>query len=280
VNSLDPAEAQFEAYLEERGITGAEDHHPDLGGDKKPDYRISRGGPAAIVELKGITTSRMQERVTGSKGSMVLSDDDVYGTARNTIKKATRQLRPYADRGEALIVAIANPRKFWTPTEDAEETIAVLHGNPTVAIPIATGSGEAVGEARAFCDQDGVFGGGLHRYVSASSRCTNGPMLPTRLSTGTTRTGTAGITSWSPGIELSPISSAATTGSPSPKRPREAIATCGSSRPSPPRKVWMRLRSPVVSSMGPTTSYGPSIWQPARSDVIGRGSPQPGARSG
>lgn len=165
-SSPDLAEAQFETYLEERGIAGGDDHHPDLGGAKKPDYRISRETSTAIVEVKGFKTSRMHDRLSEMRGG-VLSDDDVFGTARNKIKKATRQLRPYAGRGEALIVALANPRHLYTPTEDARETIAALHGNPAFVVPISTSSGEAVAEGQAILDQDGVFGGGLHRHVSA-----------------------------------------------------------------------------------------------------------------
>ncbi len=160
------AETQFEAYLAERGIAGGEDHHPELGAAKNPDYRISRDGPPAIVELKGCENSRMHERLLGSRGAMVLSDDDVYGSTRNTIKKATRRLRPYAGRGEALIVGVANPKKIWTPTEDAQEMIAVLHGNPAFSVPISIASGEAVASGESICAEDGVFGGGLHRYVS------------------------------------------------------------------------------------------------------------------
>jgi hypothetical protein len=177
----DLAEAQFEAYLEERGISGGSDRHPDLGGDKNPDYRISRGPSVAIVELKGIETSRMHDRLTSSTGTTMLSGNDIYGSARNTINKARRQLRPYANRGEPLVIAVANPRKLLTPTGDARETIAVLHGNPAFVLPISKSSGrlrtvllrlrgrgsEAVPEGKSLCGEDGVFGGGLHRYVSA-----------------------------------------------------------------------------------------------------------------
>lgn len=166
-SSPDLAEAQFETYLKEHGIAGGNDHHPDLGGGKKPDYRISRGTSGAIVEVKGFEISRLHDRLSESTGGGVLSDDDVFGTARNKIKKATRQLRPYAGRGEALIVALANPRRLYTPTEDAQETIATLHGNPAFVMPISTESGEAVTEGESILDRDGVFGGGLHRHVSA-----------------------------------------------------------------------------------------------------------------
>jgi hypothetical protein len=162
----DLAEAQFEAYLEERGIAGGDDHHPDLGGKKRPDYRISRGSSAVIVEIKGFTTSRMQDRLEGSTGTVILSDRDIYGTPRNKIRKAMRQLRPYAHRGEALVIALANPRRLRTPTEDAQETIVTLHGNRAFVMPISRETGDANGEGQWVYDKDGVFGGGLHRYIS------------------------------------------------------------------------------------------------------------------
>lgn len=94
LSSPDLAEAQFETYLEEHGIAGGDDHHPDLGGDKKPDYRISRGTSAAIVEVKGFETSRLHDRLSESTGGGVLSDDDVFGTARNKIKRQLDSCAP------------------------------------------------------------------------------------------------------------------------------------------------------------------------------------------
>ncbi len=68
------AEEQFEAYLLESGIEGGEDHEPDLGGgpeERRPDYRVSRGDAAAIIELKGFESSSLEEALGGGGGVVI-----------------------------------------------------------------------------------------------------------------------------------------------------------------------------------------------------------------
>jgi hypothetical protein len=266
-----PAETQFEAYLAERGIAGGEDHHPELGADKKPDYRINRDGPPAIVELKGCEVSRMQERLHGSRGAMMLSDDDVYGTARNTIKKASRQLRPYAGRGEALIVAVANPKKIWTPTEDAQETIAVLHGNPAFSVPISIASGEAAAGGESICAEDGVFGGGLHRYVSGVLTLHE----RTNARDAVERWHEENRPRWELVADRQEqmvvyLSRPATERSKRPKLCPAVTVSCACSRRSALPKAPTRRRCRAISSMAPLMSSGPSTPPTARSNASGR----------
>ena len=40
------SEHWLEEYAGQLGLDGADDHHPDLGGVKRPDYRLSRGSAA------------------------------------------------------------------------------------------------------------------------------------------------------------------------------------------------------------------------------------------
>jgi len=160
------AEEWFEDYLRERGLDGGDDQHPDLGGGLKaprPDYRISGGTEGAICEVKGFTNSKANRRMAEATGAVTLSGGDVYGSVRNTIAKAAkRQLRPYRHREEALIVVLANPRGVYVPLEQADDVIAAMYGNLGVAVPLDGSS-----DGQTIFMEDGVFGGGRHRYVSA-----------------------------------------------------------------------------------------------------------------
>lgn len=152
----------FEAYLAERKLEGGDDHHPDLGDRRRPDYRISSEGVSAICEVKEFTMSIADRRMAGSAGG-VLSGHHFYGTPRNTVGKAAKnQLRPFADRGEPLIVVLANPRSAFVPLEEAHDVIAMMYGNPGVAVSL-----DGRSPNQAIFMEDGVFGGNRHRYVSA-----------------------------------------------------------------------------------------------------------------
>lgn len=56
------SELWFEEYLLERGIGGGDDHHPDLGASRQPDYRIHSGTDTAICEVKEFKSSKADER--------------------------------------------------------------------------------------------------------------------------------------------------------------------------------------------------------------------------
>jgi hypothetical protein len=166
-----PAEHQFEAYLREVGISGGEDHQPDLGGGseaRRPDYRVSRGDAAAIIELKGFETSPVEDALERGGGMVICDQGQELSPMRNKIGKAMKQLRPYCDRPEPLIVCLANPSRLMVASENHEEVIAAMYGERSVSVSIVTpGNPEPPVDPEWFFGRNGVFGGGLHPYVSA-----------------------------------------------------------------------------------------------------------------
>jgi hypothetical protein len=126
-----PAEHQFETYLRESGIGGHDDHQPDLGGGpgaRRPDYRVVRGGAAAIVELKGFETSAMEDALACGGGVVIRDASQELAPIRNKIGEALKQLRPYRDRPEPLIVCLANPGRLMVPSESHDDVIAAMYG--------------------------------------------------------------------------------------------------------------------------------------------------------
>jgi hypothetical protein len=94
---MQPGEEQMAAYARQHGLDGADDHEPNLGGEAgapRPDFRLSRGGSAAIVEVKEYERSVLDDRMKDG-GYFTLGDKDEYGQTRDKIKDARRQLKPY-----------------------------------------------------------------------------------------------------------------------------------------------------------------------------------------
>lgn len=165
------AEQQFETYLLESGITGGDMHQPDLEGGaeaRRPDYRISRGTAAAIIELKGFENSPVEEELRRGGGVVIRDQRQELAPIRNKIGEARKQLRPYSNRPEPLIICLANPRRLMVVSEDHDDVIAAMYGERGVSVPIVTpGDPEPSGGPEWFLGRNGVFGGGLHPYVSA-----------------------------------------------------------------------------------------------------------------
>jgi hypothetical protein len=163
-----PAEHQFETYLFGVGLDGADDHEPDLGGEKRPDYRVSRGEAAVIIELKGFESSPLEMALEASSDFLVRDGRQELAPMRNKVGEAIKQLRPYRDRPEPLIVCLANPNRLQVPCEDHEEVIAGMYGERGVQVSIATPENPGPPlDPEWFFGRNGVFGGGLHPYVSA-----------------------------------------------------------------------------------------------------------------
>lgn len=158
------AEEWFENYLDEREIAGGDDHEPDLGGSARPDYRIGRDAAPAICEVKQFTSSTLESTLEGMSYGCISSHQQ-YGTVRNKMNEAAkRQLREYADRGEALIIVLANPLGVRVPIYAPDDVLAAMYGDQGYVMDVdATGAGH--NGRSAFLD-NGVFGGGHHRYVS------------------------------------------------------------------------------------------------------------------
>jgi hypothetical protein len=167
----DPAEEQFERYLREAGISGGENHQPDLGGGvgaRRPDYRVGRGRAAAIVEVKGFESCAAEEALRRGGGVVMRNGSEEIAPIRNKIGEAVKQLRPYRERPEPLIVCLANPRHLMIAIEGHGEIIAAMYGEHAVRVPISTPEDpEPSGDPEWFFGRNGVFGGNLHRYVSA-----------------------------------------------------------------------------------------------------------------
>jgi hypothetical protein len=157
------------AYARQHGLGGADDHEPNLGGDEgspRPDFRLSRGGSAAIVEVKEYETSALDDRMKSGQSYFTTGDKDEYGQTRDKIKDARRQLKPYVFRGEALVVGLANPKRLWLSVTDPRMLLMAMEGNPTVTMPIDTNTGAPAGEIEHVYGRDGTLGNQDHPYIS------------------------------------------------------------------------------------------------------------------
>jgi hypothetical protein len=170
------SEDWFERYLVDHGVDGGDDHHPDLGVSKKPDYRISRDSSnGAICEVKEFTTSGMEKRFAVSSGQpMSLSDNEVYGAVRRKISDAAEQLKPVRDRDEALVVVLANPRRIHVPIWRVNDIVACMYGNQGYSMPINVETGEGGPGEHVFL-RDGALTG-KHRYISAVATLHHGTL--------------------------------------------------------------------------------------------------------
>ncbi|MBS1886122.1 MAG: hypothetical protein JSU06_02950 [Actinobacteria bacterium] len=166
-----PAERQFETYLRESGVDGHEDHQPDLGGGpgaRRPDYLVTRGEAAAIIELKGFENSPLEDALARGRGVVIRDASQELAPVRNKIGEALKQLRPYRDRPEPLIVCLANPSRLMVASESQDEMIAAMYGERAVRVSIVTPENpEPADDPEWFLGRNGVFGGGLHPYLSA-----------------------------------------------------------------------------------------------------------------
>lgn len=165
-HTLTKSELWFQRYAAEHGLHGGEEHEPELGEDARPDFRVSAGGPGVICEVKEFVTSSFH-RGLQNPGVKMLSPRDQHGTVRNKIGKAAkRQLRPFADRGEALVVVLANPRDVQVDIYEPGGMIEAMYGDLGYTFDVDPSTGEG-GTGRWECLDGGVFGGGRHTYVSA-----------------------------------------------------------------------------------------------------------------
>lgn len=166
-----PAEHQFENYLFDVGIDGGDDHQPDLGGGaeaRRPDYRVSRVGDAAIIELKEFASSSLEDALERGRGVVIRDAKEELAPMRYKIGEALKQLRPYRDRPEPLIVCLANPGRLMVVGENPNEVIAAMYGEWAVRVSISTPENPGpADDPEWFLGRNGVFGGGLHPYVSA-----------------------------------------------------------------------------------------------------------------
>lgn len=162
------SEQWFESYAIERGLDGARDHQPALGGTARPDFRVSRGSLSAIVEVKEFETSYLDRTLkeAGPRNVVMTGAEQELSTVRHKIGKAAKvQLRPYVGRGEPLIVCLANPRGVWVDL-GADEVLAAMYGDPGFVFDVDVATGEAVNDPHFQFGRNGAFVDS-HRYVSA-----------------------------------------------------------------------------------------------------------------
>jgi len=160
------SELWFEEYAAERGLEGGDTHQPDLGGPARPDYRVRLDRAGAICEVKEFTTLSLERRLKDVRFASVSSHDQ-HATVRNKIGKAAKkQLRPYAHLEEALVVVLSNPHDILVPIYEPGDVIEAMYGERGYTFPVDPATGEGGPGNYAYFD-GGVFGGGLHSYVSA-----------------------------------------------------------------------------------------------------------------
>jgi hypothetical protein len=162
------SEVWFERYAAEHGLVGGDEHQPDLGGTTKPDYRVEKGGDSAIVEVKEFETSVLDRRLkdAGPRNPVMLDAESELSTMRHKLGKAAKtQLRPYADRGEPLVICLANPNGIWVGL-DSDEVLAAMYGDPAYTFRVDTETGAAIEDPAFEFSRNGTFVD-RHRYVSA-----------------------------------------------------------------------------------------------------------------
>jgi hypothetical protein len=160
-----PADDWFEGYLRREGLEGADEHEPELGVSKRPDFLVASGSSQAVCEVKQFETSAMEKRFSLPGVNLgALSHEEVFGGVREKVREAARQLKPLASRDLPLVVVLANP-KHVAMAFDVEHVQGSLYGNPTFGGPYdqATGTVTTIGRIKG---RDGQLTTS-HPYISA-----------------------------------------------------------------------------------------------------------------
>jgi hypothetical protein len=164
MSSRTASEDRFESYLGEHGYTFQ--HEPDLGIAKRPDYLISRAGIEAVCEVKQFATTVMRDRLGGiGRGAGMLSSKQVFGTVRNQLDAAARQLKPLGGEQRPLVVVLSNPLHADVRLTPGD-VISAMYGNPTVGFTIDNETGELISGSSILAGDDGALSA-KHAYISA-----------------------------------------------------------------------------------------------------------------
>jgi hypothetical protein len=160
------SELWCQQYLRDHGITGADDHHPDLGTKRKADFLISSNGAKAVCEVKQFEDSPIRRRANavGSGRYFCASARETYAPIRSQIESAASQLKELDGRGIPLVVVVANP--LGLPVPLAPEHLGyAMYGHPTVSGPYDNRRGiiERLAPARG---RNGKLTNG-HQHISA-----------------------------------------------------------------------------------------------------------------
>jgi hypothetical protein len=160
------SEVWLERYAAEHGLEGGDDHQPDLDGSAEPDFRLTRGGSAAIVEVKEFESTYLDTTLknVGPRNVVTTDPEQELETIRRKVRKGAEQLREYQDRGEALVVALANPNHLYVGF-DNHDVQAAMHGDIGYVFAIDPRTGGAAEEGRFEHGRNGVLAD-RRRYVS------------------------------------------------------------------------------------------------------------------
>jgi hypothetical protein len=165
MSTLNESERGFQRYLRDHGYAGADDHEPDLGISRRPDFAISKNGATAVCEVKQFdSVSPLERRAAVMKGYFSSGDTEVYGPIRTQIHAGARQMRELRGRATPLVVVLANPLGRWVLL-DVPHTIHALYGNPTFGGPYNAATG-VIEHLAPIQGRDGELTND-HRYLSA-----------------------------------------------------------------------------------------------------------------
>lgn len=123
------SEELFERYLRETAHDGWDDHQPDLGSAKNPDYKISKNGASAIVDVKEFADSKLHQRSQVGNKVFNASQDEMLGDVRDKIGKFAKQVKPFERSGLPLVLVLANPNNILVPLGEFEIR-AAMYGMP------------------------------------------------------------------------------------------------------------------------------------------------------
>jgi hypothetical protein len=160
------SEVWLERYAAEHGLEGGDEHQPDLGGSRRPDFRLARGTNAAIVEVKEFESAYLDTtlRSVGPRNVVTTDPEKELETIRRKVRKGAEQLREYQDRGDALVVALANPNHLYVGFDD-HDVQAAMHGDIAYVFSIDPRTGGAAEEGRFEHGRNGALAD-QRRYVS------------------------------------------------------------------------------------------------------------------
>jgi len=170
------SEQRFGEYLDAEGYSW--EHEPDyqsvLGLDERPetcpDFLISRDELRVICEVQEFEAGDLDRRLETMRFG-TLSDKEVYGRQRRAMVDKARQLEPFAESGNPLVIVLANPRQVHVAL-DEHHVVAAMFGNPKFSIPVdTTGDGVPPGPATYLVEDYGAFislerDGGEERFVA------------------------------------------------------------------------------------------------------------------
>jgi hypothetical protein len=125
-------------WLTDRGYSW--DFEPaDWGVPTCPDFRVQLTNGNAAIEVKAFETSGMFSDPLAA-GAANRTMKRALKPIRNQIAEAAPQLKPLANSGMPLVVALANPLNRPVPSE-ASMVIAAMYGDPAYTFPADGGPG-------------------------------------------------------------------------------------------------------------------------------------------